>query len=94
MELQKLTSQEHIVSDCLIFKHSTRCPISAAADREVRDYLHENPHAAFLVDVIKDRKRSQEMAKRYCMTHESPQIIVKGEVRHGAITKKALEEHV
>ena len=82
-----------------IFKHSTRCPISAGARREVEDFAAARPEVpVHEVLVIEDRPASNEVARRLGIEHRSPQAIL---VRDGApvwsashrdITAAALEE--
>lgn len=83
-----------------IYKHSTACPISAAAHREVAAYLDEAGESAppvYLVKVIESRPVSNEIANRLRVRHQSPQFIVVcgGEVvdamSHGNITVAAIE---
>lgn len=62
-----------------IFKHSTRCPISAAAHREVARYLEEAGAAAppfYLVKVIESRSVSDAIAARLEVPHQSPQLLL------------------
>ncbi|MFN0204824.1 MAG: bacillithiol system redox-active protein YtxJ [Planctomycetota bacterium] len=83
----------------LIFKHSTRCPISAAAHEEFMDFLSHRaagkPFCA-LVLVVEQRPISLEIEKRVGVKHESPQALwvknraVAGSLSHGAITSEAL----
>lgn len=85
----------------LLFKHSTRCPISARAFTEYRSFVEQNPEVATgWIDVIQDRDLSQEVARRTGVGHESPQAFVleAGEAAwtasHSAITHRALEASV
>jgi bacillithiol system protein YtxJ len=60
----------------LIFKHSTRCPISTQAERLLARY--EAPEYApelALVKVIESRSLSNLIAERYGVWHESPQLL-------------------
>ncbi len=71
----------------LVYKHSTRCPIAAAAMQEVRQLLEERPDApVWIVDVNVQRALSREVADRTGVTHESPQAILlaNGEVLYDA----------
>jgi len=82
-----------------VFKHSTTCPISAAAHREVGRYLEQAASAVslfHLVKVIESRPVSNAIATELGITHQSPQIILvknrhalwsasHGAVRAGAI---------
>lgn len=65
-----------------IFKHSTRCPISARAWNQMQ--LIENKWKTTVifvgVDVIDKRSISQKIATIFNIRHESPQVLV---VRNG-----------
>jgi|SRR5688572_4247855 len=81
----------------LVFKHSTRCPISAGAFEEYSRWSEAHPEIATAwIDVIQERPLSQEVAVRTGIRHESPQAILlaHGEHRwnasHGAITRASL----
>lgn len=63
----------------LIFKHSTRCPISSHAYEEVSAYLQDNPVEKVnysIIYVIEDRHISMEAAECLGVKHESPQVIL------------------
>lgn len=61
----------------IIFKHSTQCPISASAHREVEQFLAVHRHApVYLVDVLRSRPVSQRIEQLTKVRHESPQVIV------------------
>jgi bacillithiol system protein YtxJ len=77
-ELQDLLRQPVAV----IFKHSTRCPMSTAAFSEMKDFLESNPQPPVcLVDVIDDRAISTEIARITSVRHESPQVLILKEGR-------------
>ncbi|MBY6275275.1 bacillithiol system redox-active protein YtxJ [Symbiobacterium thermophilum] len=63
----------------LVFKHSTRCPISAAAHREWSAFL-AGPEAEradhFWVRVIQERPVSLALASRVGVPHQSPQVLL------------------
>lgn len=60
----------------VIFKHSTRCSISAVAKSRLdRAELPENMTFYYL-DLIKYRKISDEIAATYGVEHESPQVLL------------------
>ncbi|MBI1225450.1 MAG: bacillithiol system redox-active protein YtxJ [Bacteroidetes bacterium] len=68
---------------CLIFKHSTRCSISFMAKHRL-EATWDFPTTqleAFYLDLIAYRSLSNEVATRFAVFHESPQILVikKGE---------------
>lgn len=61
----------------LLFKHSTRCPISARALGEVEALLERMPDApVYRVDVNADTALSEGVAERTGIPHESPQVIL------------------
>ena len=85
----------------LLFKHSTRCPISAAAFAQYRAWASAHPaQPTGWIDVIEERALSQEVERRTGVKHESPQAIavragkVAWDASHGEITKGRLEEVV
>ncbi|HYH78986.1 MAG TPA: bacillithiol system redox-active protein YtxJ [Longimicrobium sp.] len=61
----------------LVFKHSTTCPISANARREMESLLSGGePVPVYMVDVNDQREVSDYPAERTGVTHQSPQVIV------------------
>lgn len=61
----------------ILFKHSTRCPISAAARGEMERFLELNPDApVYTVDVNDDAETSRYLAEKTGIEHQSPQVIV------------------
>lgn len=71
----------------LVYKHSTRCPVSTAAYHEVQRLVEERPEApVWIVDVIAQRRLSQAVEARTGVQHESPQVVllVAGEVVYDA----------
>ena len=83
LEQWKETSKE---SPVMIFKHSTRCSISAAAkgrmERNWDEKNPNNPRPVFL-DLISYREISNEIASAFQITHESPQILL---IKNGVCT--------
>mgnify|MGYP001218874658 FL=1 len=82
----------------LVFKHSTRCPVSTAAHREVVEFRRRHPSAdVYVVHVVEQRDLSKAVAERTRVRHESPQAIVlaAGAViwsdSHEGVTADALE---
>jgi bacillithiol system protein YtxJ len=95
-----LTSEEQLVAikesskqkPQLIFKHSTRCSISAMAlNRLERSNTPENVEF-YLLDLIANRSLSASISESFKVHHQSPQIllIVNGECifdeSHGSIS--------
>ncbi len=68
---------------CLIFKHSTRCEISAMAKYRLEsDWAFENSNIQpYYLDLLTHREVSRFIAEKFSIHHESPQVllIVNGE---------------
>jgi bacillithiol system protein YtxJ len=62
----------------VVFKHSTTCPISAAAYNEMSSFDGE----VALVEVQSAGRLSKEIAQRTGVAHESPQVLV---LRNGKV---------
>ena len=74
-EIQKLSSDKKVI----IFKHSTRCPVSAMALSRLErtwDKSEMEDTEAYFLDLIRYRAISNEIAGRFGVTHQSPQIIM------------------
>ena len=61
-------------ADCLVFKHSTTCPTSAEAAREVAGLATDLP--VYQVNVREQRDLSNWVAAEYGVPHQSPQLIL------------------
>ncbi|MCH2196224.1 bacillithiol system redox-active protein YtxJ [Kordia sp.] len=61
-----------------IFKHSTRCGISRMVINQFQSTydLEENQMKVYYLDLLSFRPISQEIAARFQVWHESPQLIV------------------
>ena len=72
----------------LIFKHSTRCSISAMAKYRLEgDWdFSENDLVPVYLDLIAYRNISNEIAERFSVHHESPQVLL---IRDGECTYDA-----
>jgi len=69
---------------CLIFKHSTRCSVSAMAFNRLETGWSVPAEAlnCWFLDLIAFRELSQAVAQTFSVHHESPQILL---VRNGAV---------
>ncbi len=67
-----------------IFKHSTRCGVSRGVLKmfEKNYTFLDNQLKLYFLDVIQNRDISNEIAARFKVHHESPQMIV---IRNGAV---------
>lgn len=68
--------QDSFQTPQLIFKHSTRCSLSAMAlNRMEREGMH--PTLTYhLLDLIAFRSLSQTVAQKFSVYHESPQVLL------------------
>ena len=62
-----------LAADCYVYKHSTACPISAAAAEVVRGFPFDRP--LYWVNVIEQRPLSNWVAETYGVRHQSPQLL-------------------
>lgn len=61
----------------VIFKHSTRCIISKMALRSFEnDYTLGDDYICYYLDLIAYRPISNEIANRFGIEHQSPQILI------------------
>ena len=61
----------------LVYKHSTRCPISAMAYEQIGELTRTHPDAPiYMVDVHSDRQVSEYIASKLGITHHSPQAVL------------------
>jgi bacillithiol system protein YtxJ len=90
-ELMELSKRKPVV----LFKHSTTCPVSSGAYRE----MEEIPEVA-LIEVQKARDLSREIGARTGIEHESPQVIIfrNGQAvwhaSHWKVTTHAVEQAI
>jgi bacillithiol system protein YtxJ len=71
-EIHKLSFQ--VEKGIAIFKHSTRCSISSMAKNRLDKAQSNIP--VYYLDLIQFRAVSNEIASRYGIEHESPQLII------------------
>ena len=82
----------------VLFKHSTRCPVSAHVIDEVMDFAENHPEwPVYVLKVIEQRPLSNEATQRLGVRHESPQAFVLHQGRlywhgsHNEVTAEVLE---
>ena len=78
LTLDDLNNHDLLNSNCIIFKHSKRCIISRMVLYKFEyDYNKSNfIDKFFLVDVIKEKNLSNEIASYFDLNHESPQLLL------------------
>ena len=74
--------EKSLPADCVVYKHSTTCGISATAAKEVRAMETELP--IYWINVREQRELSNWVAETYKVTHESPQLLL---IRGGKVEK-------
>jgi bacillithiol system protein YtxJ len=98
-EIIQLSHDVHIDA-VAIFKHCTRCSISSMAkNRLERSWNPNNKNIpVYYLDLISFRQLSNEVANRFDLIHESPQLLLiqKGELKahasHSAISSALIAE--
>ena len=96
-EIIELSEQMPVI----IFKHSTRCSISRMALKNFENEydLGENISAYFL-DLISFREVSNEIASRFSVVHQSPQLLLIAggksvyDVSHSSIDAQELKSKI
>jgi bacillithiol system protein YtxJ len=71
-------AESSVETPVIIFKHSTRCSISRMALKQFeRDYNIEAGKAKpYFLDLLEHRDISNEIASRFTVQHQSPQLIL------------------
>lgn len=74
-QLEEISTQSEPV---LIFKHSTRCPVSSMAKRniEFESILLPKNIQTYFLDLIKFRDISNQVSEIWKIKHESPQVLL------------------
>ena len=61
----------------VLFKHSTKCSVSVMAKRMLESqWSHSNNVTPYFLDLLNHREISNEIASRFGIRHESPQVVV------------------
>ena len=72
-EIVILSNEKNVV----IFKHSTRCNISRMAlKRFESEYDIDDNVAVYILDLLEHRDISNEIASRFGVFHQSPQLVL------------------
>ena len=97
LDLARIAEQDLVV----VFKHSTACPVSYAADREMRGFMARHPEVAVQTVLVREqRDLSRQIAEWTGIRHESPQVLVfrKGAVvttgSHGDVTEEFVADAI
>ena len=80
--LEQLVQLDEIVAESnvkpiVIFKHSTRCSISRMALKQFEnEFNYDEKITPYFLDLLNHRDISNEIATRFGVYHQSPQMIV------------------
>ncbi len=72
--------QESLSQPVMIFKHSTRCSISTMAKGRLERGSLSHNLSVYYLDLLTYRPISSEIAERFLVHHESPQVLL---IRNG-----------
>ena len=87
-DLETAKGQERAV----LFKHSSTCPVSWAAEAQVKRFMALHPDVpVYKLIVQQDRDLSRQIAEWSGIRHESPQVIV---LRQGQVVSTESHEGV
>lgn len=81
IQLNTIAQLEEFINsntEIIIFKHSTRCPVSSMAKRSLEFDQNLIPEGArfYYLDLIAHRDISNRIAEIWNVKHESPQILI------------------
>jgi bacillithiol system protein YtxJ len=72
-EISLLSNEKPII----IFKHSTRCSISRMALKQFEnEFVSKDEVEAYFLDLLEHRDISNEIATRFNVYHQSPQLLL------------------
>jgi bacillithiol system protein YtxJ len=72
-EISMLSNEKPII----IFKHSTRCSISRMALKQFEnEFVSKDEVEAYFLDLLEHRDISNEIATRFNVYHQSPQLLL------------------
>jgi len=76
-QISEIIDRSKLQKGVLIFKHSTRCPISSMALNNFNKGwdIAEEQIPVYFLDILNYRSLSNEIADRFGVQHESPQIL-------------------
>jgi bacillithiol system protein YtxJ len=104
VSMEDLNAAEQVSHEktVLLFKHSTRCSISRFVVKQFENTfdISEDTMEIYFLDLIEYRSISNEIASRFGVIHQSPQMIVLKngkavyDASHESIDAKSLEQFV
>lgn len=92
---------ESVTKPVAIFKHSTRCSVSRMALRQFENEFDlSNKVTLYFLDLLNHRDVSNEIATRFGVEHQSPQLILINngkavyDASHSSIDAESLERYL
>ena len=83
---------ESTTQPIIIFKHSTRCSVSRMVLKSFENEFDlQDKITPYFLDLLENRDISNEIAARFGVTHQSPQIIV---IKDGKAVYNASHENI
>lgn len=97
-EIEELSESEKVKA-VIVFKHSTRCGVSAMVKKRFEKEWDSKPEVlpVFYLDLIQFRNISNQISEQWNVWHESPQVIVLKNKKvihhasHGAISATKIQ---
>jgi bacillithiol system protein YtxJ len=74
-QLKQIISNSQIRAQ-VIFKHSTRCSISAVALQRMQKTAQPSDIDFYFLDLLANRQLSNKIAETFHVPHESPQVLL------------------
>lgn len=81
-----------IPADCIIFKHSSTCGISARAKLAMDAFVKQHPEIQVILLTIQEQPEFKiAVAETYQVRHESPQVLI---IKSGNVTKVLNHDYI
>lgn len=74
-QLKQIVSNSQVKPQ-VIFKHSTRCSISAVALQRMQKTAQPSDIDFYFLDLLANRPLSNKIAETFSVQHESPQVLL------------------
>ena len=87
-EIEDISTEKPV----LIFKHSTRCSVSRMVLKQFEnDFVYHEKLVPYFLDLLEHRNISNEIANRFDVVHQSPQLIL---IKDGKAVYNASHESI
>lgn len=92
-ELEQIMNDQS--SDLVIFKHSTRCPVSRFALKRFETDYNLVDTRTVIINVLKQRDLSNYVAEKWQIKHESPQTVLQNKAgEHSSFSHNGIQVDV